>query len=129
MDGGICYFKRRHVEDSETCLQFTARQDALTLTPEPIQTAPPPTVEPTVEPLPPAPLVESLPEPEAVEPVAFIVSDPPRPAWHRQPFSLHAFLKDLLGIRRLGTLNLANNFPHLIGRGETNEVNNTNRER
>lgn len=106
MDGGNCYFKKRHVEDSETCLQFTPRQDA----PEPMPAAP----LPTPEPLPPAP-----PGKPGLDLPAETATVEERPRVTGRPcFSFRAFLKDLLGINRLGALSMSNNFPHPNGRGE-----------
>lgn len=112
---GVCYFKKRHVEDSETCLQFTPRQDA----PEPMPAAP----LPTPEPLPPAPPVKPVLDLPA-ETVA--VEERPR-VTGRPRFSFRAFVKQLLGIRRLGTLNLANNFPHPNGAGMKSQNNHERR--
>jgi len=82
--------------------------------------------------LPVAPLIEYTPEPEAVE--AAQISEQPAEAvtveerlypvrHHRQRFNFKSWLKDLLHINRLGTVNPARNFPHLFRRGETNELN------
>jgi hypothetical protein len=119
-DAGRCLFTRAIVAESFLCLRFAARQDAPTPTPEPMPTAP----LPMPAPLPPAPPVESPPEPEAVKPVALIVSDPPRPVWHRQPFNFTAWLKQIFGVNRLGALNM--NFPRLNGDGGA--VVNTNEQ-
>jgi hypothetical protein len=106
-DNGRCLFTRAIVAESFLCLRFAARQDA-----------------PTPEPMPAAPPVESPPEPEAVKPVALIVSDPPRVVRYRQPVNFTAWLKQIFGVNRLGALNM--NFPRLNGDGGA--VVNTNEE-
>jgi hypothetical protein len=103
MADGVCWMQKRRVEDGHVCMAFSRKMEQ-----EPMPAAPVPTPEPKPAALP----VESLPV------LAMEISDPPRSIRQRQPFSLRAFLKDLFGINRLGTL--ANNFPHPNGRGETN---------
>jgi hypothetical protein len=109
---GVCFWKKRIVGDSETCIAFTPRQG------DNADTSPPAT-EPAVKPLPPALPVKPVLDLPA-ETVAVAVTEQPRVVRHRQRFNLKGFIRDLLHINRIGTLNLANNFPHPKGRGETN---------
>jgi len=103
MADGVCWMQKRQVEDGHVCLAFSRK----------------------TEPEPPAPPVK----PVFLDLPAETVAAEERPRVTGRPrFSFHAFLKDLLGINRLGALSMSNNFPHPNGRGEvknniTNERN------
>jgi hypothetical protein len=82
---GVCFWKKRIVGDSETCIAFTPRQG------DNADTSPPAT-EPAVKPLPPAP---------PVKPVLDLPADtvtgtePARSVRHRPRFSFAAWLRQI----------------------------------
>jgi hypothetical protein len=109
MADAVCWMQKRQVEDGHVCMAFSRKMEQ-----EPIQAAPlpAPEAEPTVESLPPAPLVESLPV------LTVEISDPPRPIRHRQPFNFAGWLRQVLKINRIGRLNF--HFPAQLHGDEVN---------
>jgi hypothetical protein len=101
---GVCLLSRAQVAEHFLCLRFAARQDAPTPTPEPLHPAPP---------------VKPISDPPS-ESVAVAVTEQPRVVRHRPRFSFAAWLRQIFGVNRLGTLH----FPHLNCRAR-DEVTNT----